>query len=83
MVVVDRSSKYANFPALSHPFSVITVAQLYLDQVYKLHGSQKSIITDRDKDFISNFWTEFMSYWQYSLNYLVPITHKQMGNQMS
>jgi hypothetical protein len=37
LVVVDRYSKYAHFFALKHPFSAATMAQVFLDNVVKLH----------------------------------------------
>ncbi|KAJ7960281.1 Ty3/gypsy retrotransposon protein [Quillaja saponaria] len=60
LVVVDRSSKYAHFFPLSHPYSAMTIAQVFLDGVYKLHGPPTTITSDRDKIFLSRFWTELM-----------------------
>ena len=44
MVVVDRLSKYVHFMGLSHPYSAPKVAQIYLDQVYRLHGLPEGIM---------------------------------------
>jgi hypothetical protein len=55
MVVVDRLSKYAHFFALHHPFTASTVAQIFMDQVFKLHGMPNSIIFYRDPTFIKQF----------------------------
>ncbi|GJT52693.1 reverse transcriptase [Tanacetum coccineum] len=56
MVIVDRLSKYAHFMALQHPFTASTIAQVFLDNVYKLHVLPESIISDRDKVLLSHFW---------------------------
>ncbi|GJW64950.1 retrotransposon-related protein [Tanacetum coccineum] len=48
MVIVDRLSKYAHFVALQHPFTASTIAQVFLDNMYRLHGLSNSIISDRD-----------------------------------
>jgi hypothetical protein len=58
VVVVDRLSKYAHLCALQHPFTSSIVAQLFMDQVFKLHGMSHSIVSDRDPTFTSNFWQE-------------------------
>jgi RNase H-like domain found in reverse transcriptase/Integrase zinc binding domain len=55
LVVVDRLTKYAHFPPLTHPFTATTVAQTFLDGVYELHGLSLNIVSDRDPMFSSRF----------------------------
>jgi hypothetical protein len=56
MVVVDLLSKYALFCALQHPCIASTVAQIFMDQVFKLHGMPHSIVSNHEPTFTSNFW---------------------------
>lgn len=58
LVVIDRFRKYAHFIPMSHPYSALQVAQVYLNNVYKLHGLPQSIISDRDRVFIAKIWQE-------------------------
>lgn len=67
-VVVDRLSKYAHFLALAHPFTALDVAQVFLDNVFKLHDLPHTITSDRDPIFLSNFWSALFQLQGVSLN---------------
>jgi hypothetical protein len=58
MVVVDHISKYAHLCALQNSFRESIVDQLFMDNIFKLHGMPHSIISDHDPTFTKKFWQE-------------------------
>jgi hypothetical protein len=54
-MIVDKFTKYVHFLPLKHPFITVSVAKLFMEQVYKLHGLPLAIILDCDKNFTSRF----------------------------
>ena len=67
LVVVDKFSKYSHFILLSHPFTAKVVATKFLAHVVKLHGFPRSIMTNRDRVFLSNFWSKLFRLQQTQL----------------
>lgn len=57
-VVVDRLTKYAHFIALPTHFTTSYLASMFLSEIHRLHGTLKTIVSDRDRIFISKFWKE-------------------------
>lgn len=69
MVVVDRFTKYAHFIPLSHPYSINSVDTTFLDNILKLHGPPKLIISDRDRIFTSQIWKDIFAAFKIELRY--------------
>ncbi|KAL5563362.1 hypothetical protein UlMin_033109 [Ulmus minor] len=54
-VVVDRLTKSAHFMSIKTTFSLEQLASLYVQEIVRLHGVPKSIVSDRDARFTSKF----------------------------
>ena len=80
LVVVDRFTKYGCFLLLRHPLSAQSVAKLFLNQVYKLHGMPASIVSDQDCIFCSAFWKELFRLADVKLQ-MNSSYHPQMDGQ--
>jgi hypothetical protein len=61
LVVVDKFTKYAHFIPLKYPYTTASVAKLFMDQIYRLHGMPLSIVSDRDKMFTSQYWKKLFT----------------------
>jgi hypothetical protein len=57
-VIVDKLTKTAHFIAVHTTYSVQHYAELYMDQIVRLHGILKTIISDRGTQFADRFWEQ-------------------------
>ena len=57
-VIIDRLTKSAHFVPVRMDYSIDRLAELYVDEIVRLHGVPLSIVLDRDLRFTSRFWKE-------------------------
>ena len=55
-VIVDQLTKSAHFLPVNVEDSLEKLAQLYVDEIVRLHGVPVSIVSDRDPRITSSFW---------------------------
>ena len=55
-VIVDRMTKSAHFLPIKTTYTVDKLAEVYIQEIVRLHGVPVSIVSDRDSRFTSTFW---------------------------
>ncbi|GAU28841.1 hypothetical protein TSUD_21780 [Trifolium subterraneum] len=58
-IIVDRLTKSAHFIAVKSTYKASRYAEIFLEEIVKLHGVPLSIVSDRDPTFTSHFWRAF------------------------
>jgi hypothetical protein len=69
MVVVDKLTKAAHFIPLKTTHRAAEVADIFLKEVARLHGIPRTIVSDRDPKFTSNFWKGLFKGFRTNLNF--------------
>lgn len=56
-VIVDRLTKVARFIPMKKTWSMEQMAEAYSNEIIRLHGVPREIVSDRDPRFLSHFWS--------------------------
>ena len=59
MVVVDKLSKETPFILVKYTYKAINIADIFMKEIFRLHGFSKIVISDRDAKFTGNLKTLF------------------------
>jgi hypothetical protein len=69
MVVIDKLSKYAHFIPVKSTYKEINIAEIFMKEIFRLHGIPEMMISDRDVKFTSTFWKELFAGLDTNLNF--------------
>ena len=79
-VIVDRLTKSAHFLPVKTTYSLDQSAQLYINEIVRLHGVPASIVSDRDPRFTSMFWKSLHGALGTKLKFSLPFILKLVDN---
>ncbi|KAK1647671.1 hypothetical protein QYE76_065476, partial [Lolium multiflorum] len=79
-VVVDRLTKVAHFIPVKTTYQGPKLAELYISRIVALHGTPKSIVSDRGSQFTSRFWQKVHEGLGTRLNFITAY-HPQTDGQ--
>ena len=79
-VITYRLTKSAHFIPVRINYSMDRLAELYVDEIVRLHGVPLSIVSDRDPRFTSKFWKELQLALGTRLNFSTAL-HPQIDGQ--
>ena len=80
MVLVDKLTKEAHFILVKTTNKEANIADIFIKEVVKLHGVPKTIVSDKDPKFTSNFWKGLFKAFGTNLN-LSTVYHPKSNGQ--
>ena len=81
MVVVYKLSKEAHFIPVKTIYKATNIADIFMKEIFQLHGILKVIISNRDPKFTGNFWKSLFKGLDTKLNFSTAY-HPQMDGQI-
>ena len=79
-VIMDGLNKSAHFLPVRLDYSMGRLVELYVNEIFRLHGIPISIVSDHDPRFASRFWKELQSALGTRLNFSTSF-HPQTDGQ--
>ncbi|GJZ83576.1 DNA/RNA polymerases superfamily protein [Tanacetum coccineum] len=79
-VVVDRLTKSAHFLPIRKNYGISKLAEIFRQEIVRLHGTPTSIVSDRDPKFTSRFWKGLQKAWGTRLKFSTTF-HPQTDGQ--
>nr|GEX64639.1 putative nucleotidyltransferase, ribonuclease H [Tanacetum cinerariifolium] len=79
-VVVDRLTKSAHFLPIRKDYSVSRLAEIFQQEIVRLHGTLSAIVLDRDPRFASCFWKGLKKAWGTRLKFSTAFHPQTDGN---
>nr|GEX09519.1 hypothetical protein [Tanacetum cinerariifolium] len=68
-VVVDRLTKSSYFLPICKDFSISRLADIFQQEIVRLHGTSAAIVCDKDSRFTSRFWKGLQNAWGIRLKF--------------
>ena len=79
MVVVDKLNKASHSIPLKTTHKATDVADIFMREITRLHGIPKTIVSDRDPKFTSNFWKGLFKGFRTNLNFSIAYHRESDG----
>ncbi|GJR68577.1 putative nucleotidyltransferase, ribonuclease H [Tanacetum coccineum] len=79
-VVVDWLTKSAHFLPIQKNYGISKLAEIFRQEIVRLHGTPTSIVSDRDPKFTSCFWKGLQKAWGTRLKFSTSF-HPQTDGQ--